>query len=197
MVSLLIKLFLYFKSQTIILMKLIKLLFGITLLAAIHACNPAKEEAKNEDIAPPTAEKVATELSTKGNKRIDNYYWMKLTEEQKNADVKDEQTQKVLNYLNGENDYLKAKMKHTEALQDKIYNEIIGRIQQTDESVPYKDNGYWYYTRYTEGQEYPIYCRKKGSLTATEEILLNVNEMAKGHHYYQLVGRTVSEDNNL
>ncbi len=178
-------------------MKLFKRLYGILLLAAITACNPAKEEAKNEDIAPPTAEKVAKELTTNGNKRVDNYYWMKLTEEQKNAEVKDEQTQKVLTYLTSENDYLTAKMKHTEALQEKIYNEIIGRIQQTDESVPYKDNGYWYYTRYTEGQEYPIYCRKKGSLTGAEEILLNVNEMAKGHDYYQVVGRSVSEDNNL
>jgi oligopeptidase B len=178
-------------------MKSFKLLYGTILIAAIYACNPAKEEAKNEDIAPPTAEKIAQELTTNGNKRIDNYYWMKLTEEQKNAEVKDEQTQKVLNYLNSENDYLTAKLKHTEGLQEKIYNEIIGRIKQTDESVPYKDNGYWYYTRYTEGQEYPIYCRKKGSLSGTEEILLNVNEMAKGHDYYQVVGRSVSEDNNL
>jgi oligopeptidase B len=178
-------------------MKLFKLLYGALFLAAITSCNPAKEEAKNEAIAPPTAEKVAKELTTNGNKRVDNYYWMKLTEEQKNAEVKDEQTQKVLTYLNSENDYLTAKMKHTEALQEKIYNEIIGRIKQTDESVPYQDNGYWYYTRYTEGQEYPIYCRKKGSLTGAEEILLNVNEMAKGHEYYQVVGRSVSEDNNL
>ncbi|HCZ37068.1 MAG TPA: oligopeptidase B, partial [Cytophagales bacterium] len=115
----------------------------------------------------------------------------------KNAEQKDEQTQKVVNYLTAENDYLKASLKHTEALQEKIYNEIIGRIKQTDESVPYKDNGYWYYTRYEEGKEYPIYCRKKGSLEATEEILLNVNDMAKGHSYYSITGLSVSEDNNL
>lgn len=175
-------------------MKLYKLLYGVMLIAAINACNPAKEEAKNEDIAPPTAEKEAKQLS--GN-RTDNYYWMKLTDEQKNAEQKDAQTQKVLNYLTAENDYLKSKLSHTEALQEKIYNEIVGRIKQTDESVPYKDNGYWYYNRYEEGKEYPIYCRKKGTLDAAEEILLNVNELANGHSYYSITGLSVSEDNNL
>ena len=136
----------------------------------------------------------AKELS--GN-RIDNYYWMKLSDEQKNATQKDEQTQKVINYLTAENDYLKAKTKHTEGLQKKIYDEIVGRIKQTDESVPYKDNGYWYYTRYEQGQEYPIYCRKKETLEASEQILLNVNEMAKGHDYYSITGLSVSEDNRL
>jgi oligopeptidase B len=160
----------------------------------LSACNPAKEEAKKEDIAPPTAEKVAKQLS--GN-RTDNYYWMKLTEAQKSAEKKDEQTQKVLNYLTAENDYLKAKLSHTEPLQEKIYNEIVGRIKQTDETVPYRDNGYWYYNRYEEGKEYPIYCRKKGSLEGTEEILLNVNDLAKGHSYYSITGLSVSEDNNL
>jgi oligopeptidase B len=159
----------------------------------MNACNPAKE-AKQDDIAPPTAEKKPDTLT--GN-RIDNYYWMKLSDAQKNAEQKDEVTTKVINYLNSENDYLAAKMKHTEALQEKLYTEIVGRIKQTDESVPYKKNGYWYYTRYQEGQEYPIHCRKKGTLEATEEILLNVNEMAKGHSYYSIAGLSVSEDNNL
>src|ERR1044071_8043148 len=156
----------------------------------------SKEEAKSEN-KPPVAEKQPHEFKENGGSRVDNYYWMKLTDEQKNAETKDEQTTKVLNYLTAENDYLKSELKHTEALQDKIYNEIIGRIKQTDESVPYKKNGYWYYTRYEQGQEYPIYCRKKGELTANEEILLNVNEMAKGHDYYSIIGLQVSEDNNL
>src|SRR5688572_15258378 len=175
-------------------MKLFKLICGIILLGAINACNPAKEEAKNEDIVAPKPEKEAKQLS--GN-RTDNYYWMKLSDEQKNAEQKDEQTQKVLNYLTAENDYLKSKLSHTEGLQEKIYNEIVGRIKQTDESVPYKDNGYWYYTRYEEGKEYPIYCRKKASLEENEEVLLNVNDLAKGHSYYSITGLRVSEDNNL
>ncbi|MBL7871053.1 MAG: S9 family peptidase [Cyclobacteriaceae bacterium] len=165
-------------------------IFSICLLTA---CNTEKKETA-EELKSPKAEKTATKLS--GN-RIDNYYWMKLSDEQKNAAQKDEQTKKVINYLTEENGYLAAKLKHTEALQKKLYDEMIGRIKQTDESVPYKDNGYWYYTRYEQGQEYPIYCRKKGSMESDEEILLNVNEMAKGHDYYSITGLSVSEDNNL
>ncbi len=164
-------------------------------LIVLLACGA--EKTKEGDVQPPTAEKVAKELVAHGNTRIDNYFWMRLSEEQKNAVEKDEQTQKVLDYLNAENDYLKAKLEHTEALQESLYNEIVGRIKQTDESVPYKDNGYWYYTRYEEGQEYPIYCRKRGSLEADEEVMLNVNELAKGHDYYAVNGVRISEDNNL
>lgn len=167
---------------------------ALCAVVIMNACNPAKEEAKNDELAPPVAEKRPDTLT--GN-RIDNYYWMKLTEEQKSAEQKDEVTTKVINYLNSENDYLKAKLKHTETLQEKLYNEIVGRIKQTDESVPYRLNGYWYYTRFEEGKEYPIYCRKKGTLEAAEEILLNVNEMAKGHSYYSIAGLRVSEDNKL
>ncbi len=162
-------------------------------------CNPSSQEKPElkEEIQPPKPEKIPHELTANGNKRMDNYYWMKLSEEQKTAEAKDEQTTKVINYLTAENDYLAVNLKHTEALQEKIYNEIVGRIKQTDESVPYKDNGYWYYTRYEQGKEYPIYCRKKGSLTTAEEILINVNELAKGHSYYSIDGVKVSEDNNL
>jgi oligopeptidase B len=158
------------------------------------SCTTSKKTEDKNEVPAPVAEKSPQKLS--GN-RIDNYYWMKLSDEQKNADQKDEQTQKVINYLTAENEYLKEKTKHTETLQKKIYDEIIGRIKQTDESVPYKDNGYWYYTRYEEGQEYPIHCRKKESMEAPEQILLNVNEMAKGHDYYSITGLSVSEDNRL
>lgn len=164
---------------------------------ALSSCQQGSKDEPKSANTPPVAEKVPHEFKENGGSRVDNYYWMKLTDEQKNAETKDEQASKVINYLTAENDYLKAEMKHTEALQEKIYNEIIGRIKQTDESVPYKDNGYWYYTRYEEGQEYPIYCRKKGELTANEEVLLNVNTMAKGHSYYSIIGLEVSEDNKL
>lgn len=173
----------------------LKYLYAALCAAVImDACNPAKEEGKQDELAAPIAEKKADTLT--GN-RIDNYYWMKLSDAQKNAEQKDEVTTKVINYLTSENDYLKAKMKHTEPLQQKLYDEIVGRIKQTDESVPYKKNGYWYYTRYEEGKEYPIHCRKKGTLEAAEQILLNVNELAKGHSYYSISGLSVSEDNNL
>lgn len=164
-------------------------------LPLLWACNG--EKGAQHDAQPPVAEKVPRELVAHGNTRVDNYYWLRLSEEQKNAAEKDEHTQKVLDYLNAENDYLKVKLKHTEPLQEKLYEEIVGRIKQTDESVPYKDNGYWYYTRYEEGKEYPIYCRKKGTLESPEEVMLNVNEMAEGYDYYAVTGVRVSEDNNL
>ncbi len=167
-------------------------------VALLISCQQGRDkEAAAVDVEPPKAEKVPFELTAHGNKRTDNYYWMKLSDAQKNAEQKDEQTQKVLNYLNAENDYRKAKLKHTEAFQEKLYNEIVGRIKQTDESVPYKKNGYWYYNRFEQGQEYPIYCRKKGTLDAKEEIMLNVNELAKGHDYFRVQGLSVSENNNL
>ncbi|WP_370688831.1 S9 family peptidase [Fulvivirga ulvae] len=135
---------------------------------------------------PPKAEKIEKQLVAHGHTRIDNYYWLNNREDQK-----------VIDYLNAENAYTDTLMKHTEDFQEKLYNEIVGRIKQTDESVPYMSNGYWYYTRYEEGQEYPIYCRKKESLENEEEVMLNVNVMAEGHEYYHATGLNVSLDNNL
>jgi oligopeptidase B len=132
----------------------------------------------------PIAKKIAKELSIHGHTRVDNYYWLN---ERGNDEVEA--------YLNSENAYTDKKLKSTEELQNKLFDEIVGRIKQTDMSVPYKENGYFYYTRYEEGSEYPIFCRKKGHLEADEEILLNVNLMAEGHSYYNVAGFTVSPDN--
>ena len=156
----------------------------------ITGCTVTSKENSEvaETLQPPKAEKIPEELTANGNKRIDNYYWMKLSEAQRDTDVKDEQTAKVINYLNEENTYLAANLEHTKALQDKLYNEMVGRIKQNDESVPYKNNGYWYYSRFKKGQEYPIHCRRKGTMSAAEEILLDVNELSKGHSYYSVQG---------
>ena len=135
---------------------------------------------------PPVAEKIPKELTIHGDTRVDNYYWLN-----------ERDNPKVIEYLTAENEYKDAVMKHTESFQKKLYDEIVGRIKKTDMSVPYKEHGYYYYRRYEEGGEYPIYCRKKGSMEAEEEILLNVNEMAKGHAFYSVAGYTVSTNNNL
>jgi oligopeptidase B len=135
---------------------------------------------------PPKAEKIKKELSLHGHTRIDNYFW--LNERDNPA---------VLEYLTKENEYTDHVLKDTKELQEKLYQEIIGRIKQTDMSVPYKENGYYYYTRYEEGKEYPVYCRKKENLEAAEEILLNVNVMAEGYEYYNVGGFSVSPDNKL
>ena len=148
-------------------------------------------------IKPPVAEKVPHKLVAHGDTRIDNYYWMRLADEQKNAKEPDEQTRKVLDYLHGENDYCEAVLAPVKELREHLYQEITGRIKPDDESVPYLDNGYYYYTRYEEGKEYPLYCRRKGSLDAPEEILFNANELAAGHSYFQIGGWSVSPQNDL
>jgi oligopeptidase B len=135
---------------------------------------------------PPFADKIPTELTTHGDTRIDNYYWMN-----------DREDPKVIEYLEAENAYTEAIMKPTEPLQEKLFNEIKSKIKQEDESVPYKRNGYYYYTRTVPEKEYFLYCRKNGSLDADEEVMLDVNQMAEGYEYYQLGGASVSPDNKM
>ncbi|MBK9567570.1 MAG: S9 family peptidase [Saprospiraceae bacterium] len=149
------------------------------------------------DIIPPIAVKIPKTIVTHGDTMVDNYFWMRLSDAQKNAQKPDEQTKKVLDYLTAENAYREKMMSHTDSFQNRLFEEIKGRIKQTDMSVPYKDNGYFYITRFEEGKEYAIHSRKKGSLEAQEEILLNVNNLAEGHEYYAVGGRTVSPDNKI
>ena len=140
---------------------------------------------------PPKAAKKPHAITTHGDTREDPYYWMN------QYWVKGPDSTEVVNYLTAENDYFKAKMQPVASLQDKLYTEILGRIKQTDESVPYFKNGYWYMTRFKEGGEYPIYVRKKGTMNAPDEVMLDVNEMAKAYKYYQVSGLSVSPDNKL
>ncbi|NVK10164.1 MAG: S9 family peptidase [Tenacibaculum sp.] len=151
----------------------------------------------NKDIKAPVAEKQPTKLEKHGDVRTDDYFWMRLTDEQKNAKVKDEQTQKVYDYLNAENAYYEEMTKETKEFQEELFQEMKGRIKEDDESVPYKKDGYFYITRYEKGQQYPIYSRKKETLEAEEEIMFNVNKEAKGYDYFQLGGLNVSPDNKM
>lgn len=174
-------------------------IFTIVLLLGASCNNSMKRNdlrASKFEVTP-VAEKDDSLLIIHGDTRVDPYFWMRLTDEQKLADVADEQTQKVLDYLNAENSYTETVMKSTELMQDALYDEIVGRIKQTDESVPYFKNGYWYYTRYEEGQEYPVYCRKIRSLENEEEVLLDANQRANGFNYYSVQGLQVSPDNKL
>ncbi len=167
--------------------------YALPLVLAIFAgCSTT-----DDMLQPPKAKKIEEKLSIHGDERIDNYFWMRLSDEQKNAETPDEQTQDVLDYLNAENDYLKEVMKHTETLQTSLYDEIVGRIKQDDSSVPVKVNGYVYYNRFEDGQDYPLYCRKKGSEQGEEEVMLNAPEMAEGTSYFAIGQQTVSEDNRL
>ncbi len=161
------------------------LILGLAAVLAIStvACQPSASSAAPQ---PPKAQVIPKELTSHGQTRVDNYYWLN-----------ERDNPKVLDYLKAENAYALAVLKPTEALQESLYKEFIGRIKQTDLSVPYRSEGYYYYTRFEEGKDYPIYCRKKGSLEAAEEVLLNVNEMAQGHGYYSVNGYSVSPDGNL
>ncbi len=145
---------------------------------------------------PPVAEKIPFVVESNGNERVDNYFWMRLSDEQKNAETPDSQTVKVLDWLNAENDYADAVMKHTEPLQQKLFEELKGRIKQDDETVPYLDNGYWYNTKYLPGREYPVLYRKKDG-TDNPEVMLDVNLLAEGHEFTSVSGASPSPDNNL
>ena len=155
--------------------------------------NPTMEK-KSEA---PIAKKEAKELAAHGHTRVDNYFWMRLSDDQKNADSSDAQTTEVLDYLKAENLYADEMLAHTKDLQDELYEEIVGRIKQTDQSVPTKVDGYWYYNRYEEGEDYALYCRKKGTMDSDEEIMLNGPVMGNKHSYFSIAGRSVSTNNTL
>ncbi len=137
-------------------------------------------------ITPPQAAEKPQELVHLGDTRIDPFYWLR-----------ERENQEVIDYLNAENDYTASVMKPYDELKEKLFQEIKGRIKEDDSSTPYFQNGYWYYSRYETGKEYPIYCRKKDSLESTEEILIDCNEKAKEHSFYQVGNYAVSPNNKL
>ncbi|MCE7053839.1 S9 family peptidase [Algoriphagus sp. AGSA1] len=131
----------------------------------------------------PKAKKIAQLLEIHGHQRTDNYYWMR-----------DRDNPEVIEYLNAENEYLKNSLKATEKFQEKLFQEMKGRIKEDDESVPYFKSGYYWYVKYETGGEYPLYCRKKGSLDADEEVFLDVNKLAEGKSYYQVGSTAATSD---
>jgi oligopeptidase B len=153
-------------------------------LFALYGWYGCSGKTERETIKPPRAEKIKKELTAHGQTRIDYYYWL---QERENP--------KVLKHLEAENNYTKTVMKHTEQMRKKLYDEMVGRLKQTDTSIPYKLNGYYYYKRYETGKEYPVYCRKKDASEAKEEILLDADKTAKGHPFFDVSYLTVSPDN--
>jgi oligopeptidase B len=137
-------------------------------------------------LQPPIAAIRAKELASPNGTRTDNYYWLNEPE-----------NPEVIDYLKAENAYFDQQMVPVKELEEQLFQEMKGRIKETDESVPYRDNGYYYYARYEAGGEYPLYCRKKGSLDGPEEIMLHGNEMGQGHAYFAIGGYEVSDDNAL
>lgn len=139
-----------------------------------------------EAVNPPRARTVPTTLQEHGRSRVDQYAWLS---ERDNPDV--------LAYLEEENAYARSVMAHCEQFENTVFEEIKGRIKQTDLSVPYRLDGYDYYTRYEEGKEYPVYCRKRETPDAPEEVMLDVNALAEGHEFFAVGGMVVSEDRAL
>ncbi|MCH8246973.1 MAG: S9 family peptidase [Bacteroidetes bacterium] len=135
---------------------------------------------------PPVAKTEPVTLEIHGDVRTDDYFWLREREDPE-----------VIAYLEAENEYMEAMTAHTNDLQETLFAEIVGRIKQDDSSVPYKDGAYWYYTRYEEGNDYPIVARKSGSLEAQEEIMINANELAEGHEFYSIGGIDVSSGDNI
>lgn len=161
----------------------VPLVLAALLLAS--ELRPAADDSSSLP-APPMAKKVPKVTEVNGVKLVDNYFWLR---DKKNPEVKA--------YLEAENAYTDAVMKPTEALQKKLYDEMLSRIKETDVEVPYKDGGYFYYVRTEAGKQYPIHCRKRGSMDAPEEVILDVNELAKGQTFMSLGAFDVSDDSNL
>jgi oligopeptidase B len=159
--------------------------FAVTILLLTGGyCALANDDSPA--VKPPVAKKVPKNTDINGTTLVDNYYWLR---EKSNPEVKA--------YLEAENVYTDSVMKPTEALQKKLYGEMLGRIKETDVEVPYRKGEYFYYSRTEAGKQYSIFCRKKGSMEAPEEILVDVNELAKGQAFMSLGGFAVTEDGNL
>ncbi|MCA1620008.1 MAG: S9 family peptidase [Acidobacteria bacterium] len=136
--------------------------------------------------APPVAKKVPRTIEVHGTKLSDDYFWMR-----------DKKNPEVIAYLNAENAYTDAMTKGTEALRERLYKEMLSRIKETDTNVPYPYRGHLYYTRTEQGKQYPVFARRKGQMTAPEQVLLDLNEMAKGHSFMSVGDFDVTSDSNL
>ncbi|MBT8286717.1 MAG: S9 family peptidase [Bacteroidia bacterium] len=160
-------------------------LWSLLLVMLIISCK--NDRPMTHDATAPVAKKVEKKLEIHGDARIDNYYWLN-----------DREDPEVIDYLNQENTYLKETFDdRTKAFQNTLFEELKARIKKDDESVPYKYNGYWYITRFETGKDYPIYTRKKESLDAEEELIVDCNDLAKGHSYFRLTGLNISPNNEM
>jgi oligopeptidase B len=163
----------------------------LSLTFAISCEKEKSEHSKDttmskKEMNPPIAERIPKEMEIHGDVRIDDYYWLN-----------ERENPKVIDYLNAENSYYDSMTAHTKQFQEDLFEEMKSRIKEDDESVPYKKNGYYYITKYETGKQYPVYTRKKEHLDAEEEVIFDVNDLAKGHDYYALTGLNVNRLNTI
>lgn len=160
-----------------------KIVLGLSLTFVLLVQSQQKNMIEEKA---PIAKKIPHNLEKHGDVRVDNYYWLN-----------DKENSEVISYLEAEKSYYESLTGHTKKFQTELFDEMKSRIKEDDTSVPYKQNGYWYITRYEIGKEYPIYARKKDNLEAPEEIMFDGNEMAKGHEYFSIGGLAISPDNKF
>ena len=163
--------------------------FALALAAFVPSSIVAQAPATSSSapaLTPPVAAVRPHRFDEFGTVRIDQYYWLK-----------DRNNPEVIKYLEDENAYTKAVMAHTEALQGRLYDELKGRVLQNDQSVPFREGNYFYYTRLVEGKNYPIYARKRGSVSAPEEIMIDANALAEGKATFLIRGWDVSSGEDL
>jgi len=157
----------------------------VTIIFAT-ACKKDVPMKTVSNIIPPIADKKAKTFKIHNDVRVDDYYWLN-----------EKENEEVIDYLERENDYYNKMTSHTKDFQAELFEEMKSRIKEDDSSVPYKLNGYWYITKFEIGKDYPIYTRKKGSLTATEEVLFDCNVMAEGEAYFNLNTFSISPNNKF
>lgn len=163
-----------------------RIILLMSIISLIFATSCKKKIMEIKTIKTPTVAKKPKKMEIHGDVRVDNYYWLN---ERENPEV--------IKYLEQENDYYDKVTEHTKQFQEDLFKEMKGRIKEDDSSVPFKSNGYFYITNYIKGGQYPIYSRKKENLKAKEEIIFDVNKMAKKHDYYALGSYKVSTNNKL
>src|SRR4051812_6913716 len=166
---------------------------SVLVVLALYACASAPKSAPkpqgsaaDASLQPPVARKVPHTVQLHGDTLSDDYFWLR-----------NKGTPEVEQYLRAEAAYADAMMKPTEPLQKTLYEEMLSRVQETDTAAPFLKDGYWYYSRTEKGKQYPILCRRKGSLEAHEQVLLDQNVLAQGKQFLSLGGWEVSDDGNL
>ncbi len=152
----------------------------------IVSCGPPDPHSRYAEIVLPETRKNPVELTLHGHTRVDDYFWMN-----------DRDNPDVISYIEAENEYLNTVLSHTKGLQDKLFEEMRSRIKEDDSSVPYKLGEYYYYSRYEEGKEYAIFCRRKGTMEAAEEIIVDGNKLGEGKAYFALGSPVMSTDHSI
>ncbi|HEV7473758.1 MAG TPA: S9 family peptidase [Pyrinomonadaceae bacterium] len=165
---------------------IVRILLVLSMIVAVNAADFGQSNSHADTLRPPMTEKKTKTTKIHDDTMIDDYFWLR-----------EKSSPEVIAHLEAENAYAEAMMKPTAVLQQKLYKEMVGHIKETDVSVPYRWGGYYYYTRTEQGKQYPISCRKKGSLDAKEEVVLDQNQMAQGLKFFSIGAFVPSDDGNL